>query len=96
MHVYPGDSIQAAINAALKGDVIIVHEGTYNERINFGGRAVTVRSTDPNDPAVVAATIVEWGQGSVVNFTSGEKTDTVLSGLTIRNGKAANGGGIVL
>ena len=30
--VYPGDSIQATINAAYAGDVIIVHEGTYSEK----------------------------------------------------------------
>ncbi|RJS69156.1 hypothetical protein CW714_09045, partial [Methanophagales archaeon] len=34
-HVYPGDSIQAAINNASDGDTIYVHEGTYYEyRIN--------------------------------------------------------------
>ena len=63
--------------------------------INFLGRAITVRSTDPNDPAVVAATVIDgMSAGSVVNFSSGEKSDSVLSGLTIKNGKAANGGGI--
>ena len=33
IHVYPGQSIQEAINAANPGDTIIVHEGTYAEQI---------------------------------------------------------------
>jgi len=30
-HVYPGESVQAAINAASPGDTIIIHSGTYTE-----------------------------------------------------------------
>jgi parallel beta-helix repeat protein/predicted outer membrane repeat protein len=95
VHVYSGQSIQAAISTAWKADVIIVHEGTYNERINFAGKAVTIKSTAPDDPVVVAATVIDGGSaGSVVVFSSGEKSDSVLSGFTIKNGKAVSGGGI--
>ena len=95
VHVYSGQSIQAAISTAWKGDVIIVHEGTYHGRINFAGKAVTIKSTAPDDPAVVAATVIDGGSaGSVVVFSSGEKSDSVLSGFTIKNGKAVSGGGI--
>lgn len=80
-------TIQAAIDAALKGDVVVVAPGTYKERINFKGRAITVQSTKPNDRTVMAATIIDGDKkGSVVTFKSGEKATSVLRGFTITNG----------
>ncbi|MEW5804453.1 MAG: alpha-2-macroglobulin family protein [bacterium] len=94
-HVYPGESIQAAIKLAENGDEIIIHQGTYWERIHFGGKAITVRGENPVDPSVVAATVIDGGRaGSVVTFTSGESGNSLLSGVTIRNGLAVCGGGI--
>jgi hypothetical protein len=34
-HVWPGDSIQAAVNAADPGDRVIVHKGTYRENVSI-------------------------------------------------------------
>jgi hypothetical protein len=51
-----------------------------------------VRSADPNDPYVVAATIIDgWYEsdsncGSVVTFRNGEDSRSVLSGFTITGG----------
>jgi len=45
-------AIQPAIAAADDGDTIIVDEGTYLENINFLGKAVVLRSTDPNDTSL--------------------------------------------
>ncbi len=59
INVGPGDSIQDAIDAAMDGDEIVVAEGTYLEAIDFLGKAITVRSTDPADPVVVANTIID-------------------------------------
>lgn len=85
-------SIQSAIDAAGNGDVIIVDPNTYYENINFLGKAITVRSIDPNDPDVVAATIIDGSlyddpnNASVVTFNSGEGNDSILAGLTITGG----------
>ncbi|MCK5271245.1 MAG: hypothetical protein KAJ52_01665, partial [Sedimentisphaerales bacterium] len=74
----PYSTIQAAIDDADACDVIIVEPGTYLENIDFLGKAITVRSTDPCDPCVVAATIIDGGEpddpnnASVVTFKSGE------------------------
>ena len=79
-----GPTIQAAIVAANTGDVVIVAPGTYMEAIDFLGKAITVRSSDPNDIGVVLNTIID-GNGSfhVVQCVLGEGPDTVLSGFVI-------------
>jgi len=81
------DSIQAAIDASIDGDVIEVQEGTYYETINFGGRSIILQSTDPNDWEVVAATIINANDmGTAVTFAGTEDPNCLLSGLTITGG----------
>lgn len=85
----PGDypTIQEAIDAAEDGDTIVVEPGTYQENIDFKGKNITLRSTDPEDPAVVEETVIDGGDdGSVVTFQSGEGEGAVLSGFTITGG----------
>ena len=82
----PGEfaTIQECIDGAVSGvDECVVAPGTYNETINFHGKAITLRSSD--GPAV---TIID-GTGlndSVVKCLSGEQPDTVLQGFTITGG----------
>ena len=45
IHVYPGQSIQEAINAAAPGDTIIIHEGTYNEKLVVD-KSLTIEGVD--------------------------------------------------
>ncbi len=87
--------IQPAIAMASPGDEIVVQPGRYVKNTDFLGKAVTLRSTDPSDPAIVAATVLDGGGcGSVVSFTRGEGRDSVLSGFTVTGGLAKRGAGI--
>ena len=80
-------TIQAGINAAANGDEVVVCPGTYYENISFGGKNIILTSTDPDNPSVVAATIIDaGGSGSVVTFSGSESTSCVLTGFTITNG----------
>ncbi len=90
IHVYPGASIQAALNAAGTGDEVLVHPGTYNERIDFHGKAVTLRSSD--GPSVT--TIDGQQGGTVVTCGTAAGPGTVLDGLRITGGQGENGGGM--
>jgi len=84
-------SIQAAIVASKSGDEVIVRAGTYVERIDFLGKAITVRS----ESGVDVTTIDGNQQGSVVTFTNGEGPGSILEGFLIYNGsRNAGGGGI--
>jgi len=79
------DYIQHAIVRGQAGDKIVVAEGTYHEDIDFKGRNLNLSSTDPDNPAVVAATIID-GDSRVVTFANGETADCILSGFTITGG----------
>src|SRR5688572_10968495 len=85
-------TVQQAVNAAVNGDEIVVAPGAY-PGFNFIGKAITVRSTDTNNPA--ATTLNGGGASTVVLFASGEGPTSRLQGFTIINGFAVNGGGII-
>ncbi|MHB8997497.1 MAG: FlgD immunoglobulin-like domain containing protein [Armatimonadota bacterium] len=88
-------SIQAAIDAAATGDVIIVAPGIYTESLMIDQKQIVLRSTDPSSKAVVASTIIKSSGGGVVAFYEGTTRQTVLSGFKITGGVAyAPGGGI--
>jgi len=83
-------TIQEAIDLAVAGNLIEVGPGTYVERINLLGKAITLRSTD--GPS--ATTIDGNGDGSVITCTDGEGPDTVIEGFTVTHGGASYGGGM--
>jgi len=88
------NTIQQAIDQSLIGDEIIVQPGRYYENINFKGKRIALRSTDPEDPNIVAATIIDASPyGSVVTFAGLELPDCMLSGFTLTNGTGNSGAG---
>ncbi len=79
--------LQNAINEAYSGDQIIVRPGIYKENINFIGKNLVLRSIDPNDPDIVATTIIQGNtQDPVVTLTTGEGSECTFAGFTIRGG----------
>ena len=87
-------TIQAAIDAAVNGNIVLVSDGTYIENINFSGKAITVAShfIRDYDSLHIQNTIIKGSnptnpnQASVVNFYWGEDTTSVLRGFTITGG----------
>jgi len=86
-------TIQAGINAALKGDIVLVAPGTYVENINFLGKAITVKSS-----AGPATTIIDGNAAApVAVFSTNEGVRSVLSGFTLQNGVGSfMGGGVYI
>lgn len=101
-------TIQSAVDAASDGDVIVLGSGTYtgsgNRDVVFNNglpagktRAVTIRSSDPTDPTVVAATIIDCqatagDRHRAFKLVNGEGPSTTIAGLTIANGFAPQEG----
>ncbi|MEW6747153.1 MAG: hypothetical protein AB1486_30830, partial [Planctomycetota bacterium] len=85
----PFCKIQDSIDAAARGDTVLVLPGTYLECIALVSMGITLRSDADGDPATLdiapEATIIDGQQlGSVVTFTStSELEDSLLEGFTI-------------
>ncbi len=95
-------SIQEAIDAAQEGYLILVSPGTYKENLNLNGKNnLTLTSTNPLDPLVVEATIINGNQKGACIIAENGENDIVISGFTITNGSGklrednlTTGGGI--
>lgn len=90
-------TIQAAINDAEDGDVVIVAAGVYmwndQRNINFHGKKIVLRSAD-RDPATC---IIDF-EGSPYRaflFEEGEDYDTIINGFTFRNAHQPGGAGVI-
>ena len=71
---------------ARDGDVIVLGAGVYNEGAIVIDKGVTITSTNPDDPDVVAATVIDVSSleaDYAVYFTSNAGPDAVLNGITI-------------
>lgn len=80
-------TIQAAINAAVNGDTIVVASGTYNEfNLSFNGKSVVLKSAAGKATTVIDA----LSKGTVFVIAKGEGRATVIDGFTIRNGNGRN------
>ncbi len=94
---YP--SIQAAIDASLDSDTVLVAPGTYtgegNRDIDFKGKAIIVKSEEGPQTCIIDCQGSEDEQHRSFYFHNGEDTNSTLQGFTITNGFAEHyGGGI--
>ncbi|MBM3241857.1 right-handed parallel beta-helix repeat-containing protein [Candidatus Poribacteria bacterium] len=71
-------------------------DGTYtglgNFNLDFGGKAIAVKSQNGAEHTIIDCEHKDKTRGFY--FHSGETSEAVVDGFTIRNGKADNGGGI--
>ncbi len=95
------NNIKDAISspATTDGDIIVVNPGIYtgadNRDLDFLGKAITLMSTNPNDPDIVATTIIDCeGLGSGFFFHNSEDANSIVDGFHITNGKGDSGGGM--
>lgn len=87
----PYRRINDAVQASVDTDTIILAEGVYagsgNVNLELGGRAITIQSVDPENPACVQATVLDaMGSDRVFNVHQDEGPTTIIRGLTIKNG----------
>ncbi len=87
-------TIQAAINASVDGDTVLVAAGTYPENIVFRGKKIVVTSWFAlnGDVSFIPVTIVDGStptfpdSGSCVRIVNGEDSSAVLQGFTLTGG----------
>jgi hypothetical protein len=88
-------TIQEAIDAAKTGDTVLlrnsVYTGTGNKDLDFGGKVITVASAEGPWNCVIDCE----GTGRGFHFHNGETGDSVLRGIQVINGSAADGGAIL-
>ncbi|MHC4737138.1 MAG: DUF7901 domain-containing protein, partial [Planctomycetota bacterium] len=86
LSMYRGNISISRIAAYDHGDKIVVAAGTYGGGYDFMGKAITIASLKPEDPCVVAATIIYCGSpgGPAFYFRSGEGRDSVVEGFTLQ------------
>jgi parallel beta-helix repeat protein len=93
----PFQRIQYGIDAASDGDTVLVADGIYmgsdNVNLDFEGRVITVKSENGPENCIIDCENVDDTRG--FHFHSGETSDSIVDGFTIRNGKAVRGGGIL-
>jgi Right handed beta helix region len=80
LHV-PGDflTIQAAINAAADGDVVLVGPGRYDESLDLLGKEIALSSSHGAEQTVV------YGYGDyLLRCISGETPQTIVQGIAFR------------
>lgn len=84
LHVYPGQSIQAAINAANSGDIISVDSGVYNENVMVN-KSVSLIGKNPSN------TIID-GNGTEMNtvIITSHTNNVKIENFTIQNGEGSD------
>ena len=91
--VVPSDfsSIQAAVDAAERGDVVCVEPGTYHENVLISGKDFELIGV-----AGPQLTIIDGGHAGTVIMYDEVRGRALLEGFTLRNGGPGDGGGLYL
>jgi hypothetical protein len=85
-------TIQAAIDAAVGGDRVLVSAGTYSEQVNLSGKDIQLVGVDG-----AATTAIDGGGVRTVVLGNGEPATCLVQGFTIQNGyTSSDGGGVSL
>ena len=86
-HEYP--TLQDAVYAADNNDVIILQPGIYelSNYVSIYSKSLTIRSVDPQNPAVVAATVIN---GYGLSFGYSGSDNSKIQGLTFEGKRARN------
>ena len=91
---YAKKTIQAGIDVAVDGQVVVVRNGIYattgNKNLNFSGKAIAVRSQNGAENAIIDCE----NNGRGFYFYGSETSSSVVDGFTIINGNTDRGGGI--
>ena len=97
-------NIKAAVDASRSGDTIILAPGTYrgsdNTNVAILDKALTIQSSDPNDPTITAQTVIDCSSSSSTTMSRAfeilyaeSQPIVTLAGLTICNGATTSSGG---
>jgi predicted outer membrane repeat protein len=88
-------TIQAALNAAHPGDIVLVAPGTYqgpgNTDLDFAGKAVTLRGDGGPGACIIDCNATPSDPRRGLTFHSGETRASILDGFTIRRGATLPG-----
>lgn len=82
-------TIQAGINAAADGDLVLIAPGTYTEQLTLANKSVILASQfyTTGDPSFIDQTIIDGGGNAVITVDPTAGPDTTIIGLTIQNGE---------
>lgn len=92
-------TIQAAINASVNGDEILLADGVFsgpgNRDMSYGGRAITIRSQTGNAVACIIDLTDPFAGHRAFQFYS-EGSNSILRNVTIRDGLSSSGGAVYM
>ena len=92
MHRVPEDqpTIQAAIDAALPGETVVVAPGFWDERIWIRDKAITLRGVAGTDRTTLSGT---GSSGPVITVEGARSRGTRIEGFTVSGGHGEDGHG---